>query len=168
MDKVPDDYPVPPREVMEGLLKALNSALSDPVRSSVIVTHGFIEDLIVDFIEEVVPNPRALNLSKMWFAEKLRLVRALDSRPDQEPFWEFIAALAELRNAAAHRDWDEKNSKCFADLRRLATKANGVGIRAPNDDQQFVRSIMAASLGYLWSIRYEHQRARNEPGLRTR
>jgi len=87
MDKVPDDYPMPPREVMESLLRALNSALSDSVRTSVIGTHGFIEDMIDDFIEEVVQNPKALDLSNRWFAEKLRWVRALDPRLDQEPFW---------------------------------------------------------------------------------
>ncbi len=72
MSELPDEYCTPRKEDLERLVQYLSTALSDPVRISVLLAHGLIEDMIDDFIKELVPNHEFLNLPKARFSDKLR------------------------------------------------------------------------------------------------
>jgi hypothetical protein len=102
----------PDQEGLNRLVRYLGAALSDPVRISVLLAQGLIEEMIDDFIKEAVPNHDLLKLHKMGFTEKLRWTRALDVAGDGDPFWKVVEAFYDLRNAAAHRNWDEKRADC--------------------------------------------------------
>ncbi len=159
MSEIPDEHCVPPTEDSERLVQYLGAALFDSVRISVLLAHCLIEDMIDDFIKELVPNHEFLTLPKARFPDKLRWARALDYAGSEEPFWKFIETFTELRNAAAHRNWSEKRSACFVKLRQITSlKSGGYPIRTPDDDQEFVRSIMVHSFGYLWVARRHYQR----------
>jgi hypothetical protein len=161
----PDKFCLPSKEEQARLVRYLDAAISDPVRNSILLTHGLIEELIEEFIKELVPNHESLNLDKMGFAEMLRWARALDCLGGEKWFWNFVKTFSELRNAAAHRNWDEKRAGCFAKLRQITalSEEEGFRIRTPDDDQQFLRSIMFSSFGYLSTARGQHRRRRTEP-----
>ncbi|HKB90085.1 MAG TPA: hypothetical protein VKC60_06165 [Opitutaceae bacterium] len=108
MSEIPDEYRAPDQKDLNRLIQYLAAAVSDPIRVSVLLAHGLIEELIDEFIKELVPNHDFLDLPKTGFSDKLRWARRLDCEGRDEPFWKFIASFNELRNAAAHRNWNEK------------------------------------------------------------
>lgn len=162
MSEAADDFRMPPKEEFERLNRYLDAALSDPVRLSVLLAHGLIEDMIDDFIKECVPNHDSLTLSKMRFNEKFRWARALDHLGNTEAFWSFIEAFTNLRNGAAHRNWEEKREYLFAKLRESGERfkdsaAFSVHRSYYDDDKKFVRSLTVFSFGYLSALRDDNR-----------
>jgi len=86
----------------------------DPIRLHVLAAHALIEEMLELVIAEAVPNSECFEVSKMQFWKKLDIVRTLErqihaDRPSEsdELIWEYIRKLTRLRNAAAHKDYEE-------------------------------------------------------------
>jgi hypothetical protein len=168
VNEIPGEYLIPAQDDLNRLVRYLAAALSnpDPVRISVLLGQGLIEEMIDDFIKEAIPNHELLKLHKMGFTEKLRWTRALEVSGSDDPFWKVVEAFYDVRNAAAHRNWEEKRADCFQKVRQLAAQQSDFPIRVSEDDQQFVRSIMSWSFGYLCAARDSYRRMRSGIGIR--
>jgi hypothetical protein len=156
MSEVRKTYYSTTEEEREQITRYLDTAVSDPVRVSILIGHGVIEDAIDDFIREAVPHYGLLKLDRAEFARKSKWARLLDDPANEKPFWNIINAFNELRNAAAHRNLDEKRDASFAELRRK------VGDIFPESvfqhEQSFVRFVVIGSFTNVHVARKDYLR----------
>ncbi len=80
-------------------------------------------------IAEAVPNSECFEVSKMQFWKKLDIVRTLEReihadkpRKSGESIWECIRKLTSLRNAAAHKDYEELQERLFTEFAKFSTR----------------------------------------------
>jgi len=98
------------------LFRYRNRAVNDPLRLAILAAHALIEELIELVIAEAVPHSECFEVPKMNFWRKLKIIRALELPPENNRLWVFIDKLTALRNAAAHRDYEETREQKFGEL----------------------------------------------------
>lgn len=109
------------RKNLSPLFRYWRRAKDDPLRVSILAAHALIEELIENVIAEAVPNSDCFEVPKMRFWQKLKVIKALDSKdrdrlPEGHMLWKCIEKLTDLRNAAAHRDYERKRDELFNDF----------------------------------------------------
>jgi hypothetical protein len=81
---------------------------------------SILDVLITRAYWTAVPNSECFNVPSMAFRRKFDIVRALepntDLREGHKLLWKCVEKLTKLRNAAAHRDYEEKREKLYTDL----------------------------------------------------
>jgi hypothetical protein len=119
----------------------LRQVTDDHVRVAILVTHALVEELIESVIAEAVPKSECFDVPNMRFSDKLKVIRALDTSMTESAVWPLIQHLNKLRNAAAHKDYQSKREKGFADLEKalLSTHPNTI-----LPDQATLLNVVAA------------------------
>jgi hypothetical protein len=74
----------------------------DEVTHMVLKGHLIVEEAVNKNIEGGFPNSQYITALNLRFFQKVQLLRAVSGRHHQEPIWDLILALNELRNAIAH------------------------------------------------------------------
>jgi hypothetical protein len=104
------------------LVRYWNRAKDDPLRISILAAHALIEELIENVIAEAVPNCECFDVPKMGFRQKLNIIKAASQdfqEMDPQPYarlWKCIQKLTDLRNAAAHGNYEELREQRFNDF----------------------------------------------------
>src|SRR5260370_16838343 len=111
---------MPNKEIDPGiksLLRYRARVTDDPLRLSILAAHALIEEMIELAIAEAVPNSECFEVPKMQFRRKFEIVQALEpAARDGKTCWKCIEKLTNLRNAAAHRDYETLREERFRDL----------------------------------------------------
>jgi hypothetical protein len=101
---------------LELLFRYRKRVTEDPLRLEILAAHALIEEMIELVIAEAVPNSECFEVPKMQFWKKLKIIRALDPSEKHALVWKFIVKLSELRNVAAHKDYEKFRDERFKDL----------------------------------------------------
>jgi len=100
---------------LDPLFRYRKRVTEDPLRLEILAAHALIEEMIELVIAEAVPNSECFEVPKMAFWKKLKIIGAL--KPPIEPLvLRNIEKLTNLRNAAAHRDYETLREERFRDL----------------------------------------------------
>ncbi|MGA8657145.1 MAG: hypothetical protein WB586_13450 [Chthoniobacterales bacterium] len=113
-------------EDLDPLFRYRDRVTNDPLRISILGAHALIEELIELVIAEAVPNSECFRVPKMQFRQKLEIIRALEIPAEAAKgferhalLWKCIDKLNQLRNAAAHRNYETLRDKRFTELANL-------------------------------------------------
>jgi hypothetical protein len=102
---------------IKSLLRYRDRVIEDPLRLSILAAHALIEEMIELAIAEAVPNSECFEVPKMQFRRKFEIIQALEPADrDGKTYWKCIEKLTNLRNAAAHRDYETLREERFRDL----------------------------------------------------
>jgi hypothetical protein len=131
----------------------------DPVRVTILIANNFVEEMIESVIAQAVPNSECFDVPAMRYADKLKVLRALDSSITKSAIWQLMHKLNDLRAAAAHKDYQSRREKRFAELKKelLSTHPNTI---LP-DEEALLNVVAALCFEYLSKLKI---RFRNEAG----
>lgn len=103
--------------IVAPLNRYLTKMTEDPLRLSVLAEHALVEEMIENVIAEAVSNSECFDVPQMSFWKKLKIIRTLAGSDEKhKTIWTAIEKLNKLRNAAAHKDYDNFREERFADL----------------------------------------------------
>ena len=124
--------------------------------------HLYLEHIFDVLLREALPNPEAIELKRMGFAQRIDLVLALDLLPQE--LVETVRALGRLRNRSAHDLDFEITDKEVADLRNITPKPLRDAVQAeegrPPSPLSFFEIIYALAI-QVDVIRQEHAASRD-------
>jgi hypothetical protein len=152
------------KDPIDPLLRYRYRVNDDPLRLSIFAAHALIEEMVEIVITEAVPKPDCLDVSKMWFNQKLKIIRALDPWPKDnttEALWKCIEKLTKLRNSAAHRNYETERDKLFADLAEFFYP--DPAYRSTRDRESLLEDSTELCTGMLLGMLDTFRKRREEP-----
>ena len=141
----------------EPFLRYLAQITNDPIRIKILVTHVLIEEMIENVIAAAVPNSECFDVPKMRFWQKVKILRGLVP-PDEAftPLWQVCKKLNNLRNAAAHRDYETLRDQRFTEL--ATSFYPDPAFRETRDRETLLREVAELSFGFLLLLQKNFRR----------
>jgi len=140
----------PEYDDLKALFRYRKRVTEDPLRLEILAAHALIEEMIELVIAEAVPNSECFEVPRMAFRQKLKIIGAL--KPAMEPLvLRNIEKLTNLRNAAAHRDYETLREERFRDMAEFFYPDPAV--RATHDRETLLEESTEFCAGYLMGMR---------------
>ena len=140
---------LPNTEAILRLVKHLPSL--DDTTLIVLKGHLLIEEQLISILESSLRYPKALDETRLTFAQRLSLVKALKYRDKNSWVWEAIAQLNAIRNDLAHKlepaRLNEKMEEFFS----------FIGVSVPldldmNNKNECIESRLRSALAFLHGV----------------
>jgi hypothetical protein len=153
---------------IKSLVRYRQRVTEDPLRLEILAAHALIEELIELVIAEAVPHSEVFEVPKMQFWRKLQIIRALVPKEEREAndafalVWKCIEKLTKLRNAAAHRNYDELRENLFTDLAEFFYP--DPAFRVARDRDTLLEEMTETCAGFLMGMQesFRHLRQRSQ------
>jgi hypothetical protein len=136
---------------LDPLFRYRKRVAEDRLRLEILAAHALIEEMIELVIAEAVPNSECFEVPKMQFWKKLKILRTLEPSEKHALVWKNIEKLTNLRNAAAHRDYETLREERFTDLAEFFYPDPAA--RAVRDRETLLEESTEFCAGFLMGIR---------------